>query len=154
MNLQEVRLLREKVEQLEFNKSWRSKEELVCCGITLAQCQILMELGKTQELCIAELADTLGIDSSTLSRTINRMVDSDLVSRMTKSSDRRYVSLSLTKNGKNLYQVIDDKRNEDYTKIFELIPEHKRKQVMESFEVFIEALRASKKNECSDEMQE
>lgn len=154
MKLQEVKSLRQKVEQLEFNKSWRSKEELVCCGITLAQCQILMELGKTEELCIAELADTLGIDSSTLSRTINRMVESDLVNRMTKSSDRRYVSLSLTEKGKNLYTVIDNKRNEDYTKIFELIPEHKRKQVMESFEVFIEALKASKRNGCSDEIQE
>lgn len=144
MNSKKVKLFKKQVEQLEFSMNWRLKEELSCCGISLAQCQILIELGNRKEVCIAELAEALGVDSSTLSRTTNRMVEAGLVDRITNCSDRRYVSLSLTDKGKTLYQHIEERDTSYYAKIFQFIPETKREQVMESFSLFTEALRRSR----------
>jgi DNA-binding MarR family transcriptional regulator len=144
MDVQRVKLLREMVKQLELDMSWRMKEEVGCCGITLAQCQILTELGKTNEVCIVDLAEVIGIDSSTLSRTANRMVEAGFVDRITNCSDRRYVSLTLTDKGQNLFQHIEDKSNCFYAKVLEQIPENKREQVIESFNLFTEALKACK----------
>ncbi|MDF2612330.1 MAG: winged helix-turn-helix transcriptional regulator [Clostridia bacterium] len=146
MDLKKVKLLREKINQLEYDMSWRMKEEVGCCGITLAQAQILAELGKTKEVCIVNLADALGIDSSTLSRTANRMVEAGLIDRITNCSDRRYVSLTLTDKGHKLYETIENKCNDYYTEIFELVPEEKREQVIESFTLFTEALKAYKEH--------
>lgn len=147
MSLRKVKLLREKIEQLEFDMSWRMKEEVSCCGITLAQAQILTELGNTKEVCNVNLAEVLGIDSSTLSRTANRMVESGLIDRITNCSDRRYVSLTLTDKGRKLYEHIENKGNDYYAKVLELIPEDKREQVIESFTLFTDALKACKRHE-------
>lgn len=145
MDLQQVRLLKEKVEQLEFDMSWRMKEEVSCCGITLAQCQILKELGSAKEVCLVSLAETLGIDSSTLSRTANRMVEAGMIDRITNCQDRRYVSLTLTEKGQQLYEHIEKQGNHYYSEVFELVPEDKRNQVIESFTLFTNALKAYKK---------
>ena len=147
MNLQKVKLLRDKIEQLEVDMNWRMKEEVSCCGITLAQCQILTELGNTKEVCIAGLAQVLGTDSSTISRTANRMVESGIIDRITNCTDRRYVSLTLTDKGKKLYEHIEDKGNHYYAKVFERIPQEKREQVLESFTLFVEAMKACKESE-------
>lgn len=144
MDLQQLKLLREKINQLELNKSWRFKEEFDCCGITLAQCQVLSELAKEEEICICKLAEFIGVDSSTLSRTTNRMVEAGLINRITNCADRRYVSLSLTDQGKALYQYIEERDTSYYAKVFELIAEDKREQVIESFGLFIEALKQYK----------
>jgi len=145
MNLQKGKLLREKIAQLEFDMSWRIKEEVGCCGITLAQCQILKELGSSaKEVCIVVLAQVIGIDSSTLSRTANRMVEAGLIDRITNCSDRRYVSLTLTDKGQTLYNHIENTGNHYYAQVFELIPEDKREQVIESFTLFTNALKACK----------
>ena len=152
MNLEQIRLLKASVGQLEFNMSWRLKEQFGCCGITLAQWQIITELGNKEEICIVELAELLGVDSSTLSRTVNRMVEADLVDRITNCSDRRYVSLTLTKKGEELYQYVEDRDNHYYAKVFELIPEEKREQVLESLVLFTDALKACKKSVSEEDL--
>ena len=144
MDSLKLKLLREKLRQFEFNISWRLKEETVCCGITLSQCQTLMEIGNRNEVSIVELARILGLDSSSLSRTINGMVNTGLVNRILNPSDRRYVSLTLTKQGKNLYDEIDGKYDRYYSKVFEFIPEEKRELVIDSFLIFADAIKTCK----------
>ncbi|WP_069999677.1 MarR family winged helix-turn-helix transcriptional regulator [Cellulosilyticum sp. I15G10I2] len=144
MDLQKIKLLRENVEKLQLNMNWRLKEELSCCGITLAQCQILTALENKKEVCIAQLAEALGVDSSTLSRTTNRMVEAGLIDRIANSSDRRYVSLTLTSQGEELYHYIKDRDLCYYKKILGLIPEDKREQVIESLTLVAEALKSYK----------
>ncbi len=144
MKEEKIKALKEKAEQMELNMNWRLKEECGCCGISLAQWQILAELVKAEETCICHLAEFIGVDSSTLSRTINRMVEAGLVDRITNALDRRYVSLSLTDKGKLLYQSIEERDTSYYSKVFESIPKDKREQVIESLHLFIEALQKCK----------
>lgn len=113
MEKDKVKLLRQKLEQLEPVMSWRMKEEVVCCGITIAQRQVLTELSHASEMCLAQLANKLGLDSSTLSRTTNRMVEAELVDRVINACDRRYVSLVLTDKGKKVLSEMDYKCNDN-----------------------------------------
>lgn len=137
-------LLREKLEQLEPVMSWRMKEEVMCCGITIAQRQVLTELSQTGEMCLAQLAQKLGLDASTLSRTTNRMVQAKLLNRVTNSSDRRYVSLVLTDKGKQVLEEMKGKCEDYYSKVFRLIPEEKQDQVIDSITLLLEAITAYK----------
>lgn len=145
MEIEKIKFFRRKVDQLGGLISWKMKEEVGCCGITLAQCQILNELSTSKEVCSAKLAELLGVDSSTLCRTANRMVEAGLIDRIPNCTDRRYVSLTLTEKGQELFERIDNQGNDYYAKIFELIPEDKREQIIESFSLFAKALDTYKK---------
>ncbi|HBG22772.1 MAG TPA: MarR family transcriptional regulator, partial [Peptococcaceae bacterium] len=61
--------------------------------MTYSQCHTLVEIGRKRCLSINELADLLGLDKSTMSRTVNTMVEQGLVTREPDPADRRYVNI-------------------------------------------------------------
>ena len=74
MDIKKIRLLREKLRQLERELDDRFRSDSGCCGLTLAQCHTLLEIGNKGEISLVELASRLSLDTSTLSRTINGLV--------------------------------------------------------------------------------
>jgi DNA-binding MarR family transcriptional regulator len=141
MDIEKIRFLREKLRQLELAMGSLSRDEGDCCGITLSQCHTLIEIGKKEEIAIVELASRLGLDTSTLSRTINGLVLIGLVNRIENSKDRRYVSITLTEQGKKVYAEIENLNNGYFSKIFELIPEEKHEATLESVALFSDAVK-------------
>jgi DNA-binding MarR family transcriptional regulator len=107
MNIETIRNFREKLRQLEREIGWQLKSDTECCGITLAQCHIILEIGNNGETSVVDLANALGLDTSTLSRHINGMVNVGLVDRVLNPKDRRYVSITLTDQGRKVYRSAD-----------------------------------------------
>lgn len=144
-----IKRFREKVRQVERGLDWSQKNDIQCCGVTLAQCHALLEIGQRDEISIVELAGILGVDGSTLSRTIDHLVKSGLVNRFLNPQDRRYVSLTLTEQGRGAFHTIEDSFNRYVERIFELIAPEKHEQVMESLIILASALeQCSKKHRC------
>ncbi|MEG0773830.1 MarR family transcriptional regulator [Clostridium sp.] len=137
--------LRELIRLLVRNLGILEKDEASCCGITISQCHALVEVGRTEEVSLNELSELLGLDKSTMSRTINNLVDSGLAQREFHPEDRRYIAIKLTKEGEKIYNNIEDSMDKYYKSIFEAIPEEKREQVLESLSLLTEAV---KKNKC------
>ncbi len=108
MDLEMIRDFRETLRQLERQVGWQLKDDTECCGVTLAQCHIIVEIGNAGETSVIDLATILGLDTSTLSRHINGMVNVGLVNRILNPKDRRYVSITLTEQGQKIYQSIED----------------------------------------------
>ncbi|WP_326724989.1 MULTISPECIES: MarR family transcriptional regulator [unclassified Streptomyces] len=75
-------------------------------GLHPGQELILMQLfdrnGQTQ----AELQQAVGLDHSTVSRSIRRMVDAGLLTREPSASDRRAMIVSLSENGEAMRKPI------------------------------------------------
>ncbi len=140
MDIQDIRLLRERMLQLQRSLGGQLKSDAKCCGITVAQCYALMEVGVRGEISLVELAGSLGLDTSTLSRTIEGMVQVGLIERYTNPQDRRYVTITLSTEGLTLYNNIDRTFNEYFASAFSLIPETKREQILESFTLLTEAV--------------
>jgi DNA-binding MarR family transcriptional regulator len=137
--------LRELLRILIRNLGILEKSEASCCGTTVTQCHALVEIGRSREVSLNALADLLVLDKSTMSRTINNLVESGQVTRELHSEDRRYVSIKLTKEGDRAFQGIETGMKQYYENIFLSIPEDKREQVIESLELVI---RAAKENKC------
>lgn len=79
-----------------------------CCnGISLAQCHTLLEVEKNTEISVSELANKLSLDKSTVSRTIDGLVNISLVDRIIPKENRRKAILNLTKNGKQVCNSIN-----------------------------------------------
>jgi len=144
MKKENIRIFRGKLRHLERELMGQLKQDNVCFGVTISQCHILVEVGNKEEISIVELASVLNLDTSTLSRAIDGLVNIGFVARKQNPNDRRYVSLSLTHQGKNLYTSIDNSNNSYLTQLFQFIPESKHDQVIESFQLFSEALKRIK----------
>lgn len=145
MDVQTIKNFREKLRQFEREIGWQFRADTECCGVTITQCHIIVEIGNAGEASVIDLATTLGLDTSTLSRHINGMVNVGLVNRVLNSKDRRYVSITLTEQGQKVYQSIESICNSKYMKVFEFIPPEKQEQVLEYFDLLVRAFTEAKK---------
>lgn len=134
------KLLREQVRLLERKLGILSENDMTCCGVTMAQCHALVEIGRAGSLSLSKLAELLGLDNSTTSRTLNNLVTRGLANRNMGSDDRRYVSISLTSAGAEIFRNIEDRMEIRFSAIYEQLPEKKRDQVLEAVELLLNAL--------------
>jgi DNA-binding MarR family transcriptional regulator len=111
-----------------------------CCGVTIPQCHIIMELGNGVKLTINELAKKLGLDKSTISRTVEGLVTVGLIDREIPKSDRRYSRVSLTIQGNNVYKTINKTNDKFWEKALESLPEKKQEDFVNLFKIFVEHL--------------
>lgn len=137
--------LRELIRILERKLGVLQEGGYSCCRITMSQCHALVEIGRSKGISLNQLADLLNLENSTMSRTVNSLVTSELAKRDTDPQDRRYVTISLTDSGNELYKGIEEKMNLYFKKIYETISEDKRQQVLESMQILLDAID---QNEC------
>ncbi len=141
---------RKKLRILEREIGIELKNETSCCGVTLAQCHILLELNESESLSISEIADILGLDSSTLSRTIDGLVEKGFVTRTTDINDRRAVQLNLSENGIKKVESINEQCNNTYREFLQFIPEDKIASVLEVMELIAEGLKNLRKGSAGE----
>ena len=137
-------LLRELIRILVRDLGILEKSDASCSGISLAQCHAIVEIGRKEKISLVDLSGLLGLDKSTMSRTINNLVESDFVLRESDKENRRYVIIQLTEKGKSVFKDIEDSMETYYRDIFNAIPENKRYQVLESLELLKEAVESSR----------
>ncbi|MEA4942242.1 hypothetical protein SDC9_83139 [bioreactor metagenome] len=135
-----IKNLRESVRQMERKLGILEESEVSCHGISLAQCHALVEIGRAKSISLIELSELLNLDSSTMSRTVNNLVNNGMAGRELDSNDRRYVTIKLTENGLKKFMRIEDNMNLYFTNIFESIPCEKQEQVLESLQILVAAI--------------
>ncbi|MCM8709433.1 MarR family winged helix-turn-helix transcriptional regulator [Clostridium sp. SYSU_GA19001] len=145
MNNKQSYYLRELIRVLVRNLGIVEESEATCCGTTVSQCNAIVQIGRAKDVSLNELAELLALDKSTMSRTINKLVDSGLAIREIHPEDRRYVSIKLTDEGLRIFDNIERSLDQYYQRIFLSIPEEKREQVLESLQLII---NAAKQNKC------
>lgn len=134
------KILRENIRLLVKKLEFLNKSEASCCGITLSQCYTLVEVGRAEKLSLNELSEIVGLDKSTMSRTVENMVSGGLVERVIDSKDRRYVQIKLTEKGVYAYEEIENNMETFFKSVIENIPEEKRDQVVESMQYLLKAI--------------
>ncbi|MCX8130938.1 MAG: MarR family winged helix-turn-helix transcriptional regulator [Clostridia bacterium] len=138
------KVLREALRILVRKLGILEKSEFTSCEITLAQCHAIVEMGRTEKISLNELAETLNLDNSTMSRTVNNLVNNGLAVRETDPEDRRYVTIKLTEKGQELFMSIEESMEVYYKRIFTAIPEDDRQKVLESMDILLRAINESK----------
>lgn len=137
--------LRELLRVLVRNLGMLEKSDASCCGVTITQCHAIVEIGRKGKISLVDLADLLDVDKSTMSRTVNNLVETGLALRDMDTENRRYVVIQLTESGQKVFNSIENSMENYYKDIFNSIPENKRGQVLESLFLLTEA---AKKNKC------
>lgn len=119
------------------------KSEVGCCGITLSQCHLLLEISRRKEggTSLTDLAAALGLDLSTVSRVADGLVRRGLLKREADPGDRRRLALFLTNTGRELVEVINRGMNEYVHRILRQIPAQKRQIVLEGLDLLVAAVK-------------
>ena len=88
----------------------RMNDALRPLGITAAQADAIVVLGRAGPLALKQLGDLLIAESGHPSRLVDRLVDAGLVQRRPSDDDRRRVVLSLTAKGRRMEKRIQKAR--------------------------------------------
>ena len=73
-------------------------------GLSLSRHRALSVISTLGSCTMSELADFSAVDRTTLTRTVDQLVDGGLVERATPREDRRQVVLTLTDQGRRVYR--------------------------------------------------
>lgn len=91
-----------------FDRELSYQNNASCCnGISVSQCHTLLEIEKNSEISVSELANKLSLDKSTVSRTVEGLVNISLVDRVIPKENRRLALINLTNSGKQVCSTIN-----------------------------------------------
>jgi DNA-binding MarR family transcriptional regulator len=117
------------------------QQQLKCCscGVSFAQCLVMLELDEHERLTMGELAAHLRLDHTTLSRTVDNLVRKDLVVRQRDGEDRRVVWVYLTETGTARCREIHAQSDAFCESVLDRIPRGEREAVIGNFEILVDA---------------
>lgn len=124
-----IRKIRENFRRLE-REIFVQNNEACCSGVTLAQCHTLLEIESKNKESVTELAKTLGLDKSTISRTIDSLVNSGLVDRTIPAENRRMAMLQLTDAGKQICNSINCRNDEYFSEILSVLSDSEKEELV------------------------
>jgi len=132
-----------------FRKGLRTLERQVeralvvqteCCGVTPAQCHLLLEVEEANEASVGDLASLLELDASTLSRTVDGLVKAGFLDRREDSANRRRQLVRLTVSGRGKVDSINDLCNRYYEGLLATLPAGEAAVLLEAIPLFAKAL--------------
>ena len=117
------------------------RDEKRCFGVSLSRCVTLETLLQEGPLPVRELASRLGLDASTVTRSIDGLVRGSLVRRTRdERQDRRRVFVALTARGRTLAEKLVHCADAYSDEILERIPRDRREDVLVALGVLVEAV--------------
>jgi DNA-binding MarR family transcriptional regulator len=107
--------------------------------VTLTQYRSLVVLAARGPQSVMALADALAVTSPTASRLSERMVRKGLVARREDPRDRRAVILEATGEGRQLVDVVTDRRREEIARLLAAVPVDKQRSLVDALGLLAEA---------------
>lgn len=132
--------LREQIRLMERLLGVLNENGMDCCGVTMAQCHAIVEIGRAGTLSLSDLSQLLRLDNSTTSRTVNNLFNRGLVQRLTDPADRRYLAISLTDSGTSIFTDIETRMDTRFSAIYAALPEARREQILEDLKLLLDVL--------------
>ena len=139
--MEQVKLFREYTRELECHLAAMNPSDCCQCGINESQCFLVVEIGRKPGISVKELAETVGLDKSGISRGVEELVRKGFVNRETSKEDRRSVELTLTDSGNARFEKIENDMNLKFRKVLFNIDADQRDQVLEALRIYNEACR-------------
>ena len=124
------------------------RDQIKTHGFTSSQCYAMFEIFKVGSLTMNELSEKMNLDSSTMTRVIDKLVRDKLVNRDRDNSDRRIVVVSLTEKGNKATTELSSSVNEYYRKIVKGIPSGEVLDVLQSVAKLLKAFEKANPNCC------
>ena len=108
-------------------------------AVTIAQFRMLVVLEGLGDTRLNQLAQRMGVTSSTALRMVDRLIAAGLVTRQENQADRREVLIALSGAGAQLVGEVTARRRAEIAQIVEAIPPSRRRAVVAALNAFSRA---------------
>lgn len=121
-----------------------------CCqagghDISLVQSHILYEIEHQHQPSMQQVAETLGTDITTFSRQVQSLIKINLVTKKPDPTDRRISILSLTQEGKEVAENIDQQMNQYLDDVFSDMSQEEKEMVVRSIQLLNKSMQKTSK---------
>jgi Transcriptional regulators len=144
-----IRPFRKALRGLEREVELSLAGQTECCGVTPAQCHVILAVQEAGETSVGEVAEALELDSSTLSRTVDGLVKAGLLSRKEDPENRRRQIVSLSAKGRAKADSINRLCDEYYEGFLAELPAKEAKSIAAALPVFVKAMREWRRSQAS-----
>lgn len=117
------------------------QDNAFCEGVTFHQFVILDAVAKNNDLNISDLHGILAVEKSTTTRLVNPLIQKGLLKRLKSSRDSRAYVLTMTKEGRAVYQNVQLCLEDFFNKIIVHLPAGKTEATMEAVQTFLDAVK-------------
>lgn len=124
------------------------RDQIKVYNFTTTQCYCLLELSKTEGLTMNELSSKMNLDSSTMTRIVDKLVRDKYIFRKRLNSDKRVVKVQLTSKGFESAQNLSKSLNEYYEKIIVNLPVGRVQEVLDASALLLIAFEKANPNCC------
>ncbi len=114
---------------------------LECCGVSMAQCHVLVEVARAGQLTLSSLAAALNLDLSSVSRGVEALVRDGYLLRERHPNDRRYILISLGPRGQEAYGRVEASGLDLAARIVDQIPATRWGEIVECMELLSTAIQ-------------
>jgi DNA-binding MarR family transcriptional regulator len=146
LNVGVLRTFRSKLRILEREIGRCLEEQTDCCGVTVAQCHVVLELDGLGSVNLQALADRLELDKSTLSRAVDSLVELRLVARKEDPENRRQQIISLTKSGEGRVADIHRRCDRYYQEMLARVPTADLSAIVRGIGLLAEAMLTQRRD--------
>ncbi|MCH4887502.1 MarR family transcriptional regulator [Acidaminobacter sp. JC074] len=137
----------ETVKRIVRNFQMMERDQIKPLGFTTTQCYCMIELLKSP-LTMHELSTKMNLNSSTMTRIVDKLVRDDLIIRTRDASDRRIVVVSLSESGHDSAEKVRAKINDYYKDITKHLPKNRVDEVLEAVSLLMDAFEKANPNCC------
>ncbi|MFX1758934.1 MULTISPECIES: MarR family transcriptional regulator [Rhodococcus] len=107
--------------------------------VSIPHLRILVLVGTRGPLTLAVVADELGVDRSSASRSVDRLMKAGLLDRRDSPDDRRKLALTLTSDGVALVHTVLEHRRAAIAAVLSRLSAGQRDELAAAFGVFADA---------------
>lgn len=108
-------------------------------ALSTPQLRLLVVLEAGGQMNLSRLAEQLGVDASTASRTCDQLVKAGLITRDRDSVDRRHITLSLSRRGASSVQRLLNRRREAFAQLLERMSQPDRRRLTSGLNALAQA---------------
>lgn len=124
------------------------RDQIKIHGFTTTQCYTLLEISKFGNLSMNEISEKMNLNSSTMTRILDKLVRDEYILRCKDDNDKRIVIVSLTEKGIEAASKLNDSVKAYYKKIIENIPEGQVEEILKSVNILQKAFEKANPNCC------
>ncbi len=119
----------------DLEKAFRTDEpqEVLHMDVSLPEIFVLKELSLKEEPTMSELGRSISMDPSTLTRTVDKLVQKDFVVRKSDPKDRRMVRVAITGEGRKIISKFEDQRKKHIESILRQMTSKERRDLLNIF---------------------
>ncbi len=129
---------------------FRDREQVCCHGLSISQCHALEMLSTRGAQTMGDIARSLFLEGSTVTRVVDRLVEDGLAERNQDPHDRRVWRVEATDRGNQVFLTIQSDLLNEHIQILRELPEHSRETVISTLNGLLKAFRARQSQACSD----